>query len=520
MSFAKPSSVGGLGLEGSSPEKGLEAASSLEQTYLEAGLSPEDAFFLASFPDERRTKCIRKIDWRLCPVLMLLYLCAYIDRANIGNAKIEGLLPDLGMSGSQYNIALAIFFVPYVLFEVPSNILLAKAKKPSVYLAILVLCWGIVMTLTGLVQNFSSLCAVRFLLGIFEAGFFPGAVWLITQWYLPHETQTRIALFYTASALSGAFSGLLAFGLAKMDGIGGYTGWRWIFIIEGAATVLLAGVCYFCLVDSPQLSSRWLDPEEIRYLVLRQEAQRGRLVVDESANKFDWKTLLKVLTDWHLYLQVLNFWSNAIPNYGLKFTLPQIITNMGYTSATAQLLSMPPYIAGAISAYDFGLAADKLRWRMPIIVTGQALVIIAFCILFSLAENIHENIPACYFGVVLACIGLYPIIPGTNAWTSNNLAGARKQAMGIAFMISIGNTGGLVGSFIYIEREAPKYATGFGSSFAFAAAGMVASIILELRFWYVNRRNARMGREEIRRKYTDEELQVMGDRSPLFKYML
>lgn len=305
-----------------------------------------------------------------------------------------------------------------------------------------------------------------------------------------------------------------------MNGVGGYAGWRWIFIIEGAASVLLAGVCYFCLVDSPQLSSRWLDPEEIRFLQLRKQAQRGRVVVDEKANKFDWKTLFKVVTDWHLYLQVLNFWSNAIPNYGLKFTLPQIIKNMGYTSANAQLLSIPPYVAGALSAYLFGLAADKLRWRMPIIVTGQTFSIIGFAILFALAENIESNIPACYFGVVLACIGLYPILPGTNAWTSNNLAGARKHAMGIAFMISIGNTGGLVGSFIYLEKEAPKYPTGFGSSLGFAAAGIAASAALELRFWYVNRRNARIGREQIHQMYSAEELQLMGDRSPLFKYML
>lgn len=305
-----------------------------------------------------------------------------------------------------------------------------------------------------------------------------------------------------------------------MDGVGDYAGWRWIFIIEGIVTVLLAAFCYFCLVDSPQLSSGWLNPDEIRYLLLRKQAQRGHLVVDENVNKFDWKTLLSVFTDWHLYLQVLNIWSNTVPNYGLKFSLPQIIKNMGYTSANAQLLSIPPYVAGAISAYLFSLVADKLRWRMPIIVTGQLLVIVAFAILFSLADDIKDNIPACYFGVVLACIGLYPIVPGTNAWVANNLAGPRKLSMGIAFMLSIGNTGGLVGSFIYLDREAPKYPTGFGSSFGFAAAGVVASIILELRFWYVNKRNAKMSREVIYSKYTAEELQLMGDRSPLFNYML
>ncbi|CAG8903779.1 unnamed protein product [Penicillium egyptiacum] len=427
MPNSKPSSV--IHVEDVFPEKSLEAAPSLEHTYMDSGLSRDDAYFLANFSNEKRNKCIWKIDWRLCPMLAFLYLVCYIDKASI---------------------------------EVPSNILLAKFKKPSVYLSILMLLWGIVVTLTGVVKNFSELCAVRVLLGIFESGFFPGAVWVITEWYQPHEVQSRIAIFYTASALAGAFSGLLAFGLAKMRGIGDYNGWRWIFIIEGAATVLLAVFCYFCLAGTPKLSTRWLDPEEVRFLELRRQAVRGRIVVDENPNKFDWKELFKVLTDWHLYLQVLS-------------------STSGPTPCQTTLFSMPPYFAGAISAYVFSVIADNLRWRMPIIITGQICVIIAFCILFSLADNIKDNIPACYFAVVLACIGLYPIIPGTNAWTSNNLAGARKQAMGIAFMISIGNCGGLVGSFIYLEREAPKYPTGFGNSFAFAVAGIVASVVLEIQ---------------------------------------
>ncbi|KAK2804355.1 hypothetical protein FQN50_006646 [Emmonsiellopsis sp. PD_5] len=507
-------------VEDSSVEKLAETGTSLEETYMKAGLSADDALFLANFTDEQRNKCIRKVDWRLPPVLMILYLCAYIDRANIGNAKIEGLMDDLKLSGTQYNIALAIFFVPYVLFELPSNIVLGRFKRPSRWIGILTLGWGIVMTLTCTVKNFGGLVATRFALGVFEAGFFPGAVWTISRWYLPHETQTRLAIFYTASSLAGAFSGLLAFGLAKLDGIGGLAGWRWIFLVEGAASIVLGGACFFILVDSPALSTRWLEPEEIRFLELRMKAHRGVVVVHEGANKFDWKTLYTVVTDWQLYLQVLNFWSNAVPNYGLKFTMPQIIKNMGYTSANAQLLTIPPYVGGAISAYVSSIFADKFRWRMPTIVGGQLAVIIGFSILFSKAAEIKDNIPVCYFAVVLACLGFYPILPATNAWTLNNLAGERKRQMGIAFMIAMGNCGGIPGSFIYLEAEKPKYPTGFGASFAFASAGVLAALTLEFAFTTINKRRAKMSEAEVREKYTDEQLQVMGDRSPLFKYML
>ena len=153
---------------------------------------------------------------------------SHLSATNIlisGNAKIEGMNKDLSLSGIQYNIALSIFFIPYILLEVPSNIILKKFKRPSTYLGILVVAWGIVMTFTGLVKNFAGLMVVRIMLGIAEAGFFPGAVYLITRWYAQRQVQTRLALFYCASALSGAFSGLLAFAIAKMDGAGGKPGW-------------------------------------------------------------------------------------------------------------------------------------------------------------------------------------------------------------------------------------------------------------------------------------------------------
>lgn len=134
------------------------------------------------------------------------------------------------MTGNDYNIALMVFFVPYVLCEVPSQLLLSKFQKPSFYIGILVTCWGTVMTLSGVTSSFAGLLVTRFLIGVFESGFFPGAIWLVSQWYPPQRTQTRMAMFYLSSAASGAFSGLLAAGIAQMDGLGNYEGWRWMFV--------------------------------------------------------------------------------------------------------------------------------------------------------------------------------------------------------------------------------------------------------------------------------------------------
>lgn len=225
--------------------------------------------------------------------------------------------------------------------------------------------------------------------------------------------QTRIAIFYSTSALAGAVSGLLAFGIARMDGVGGLEGWRWIFLLEGIATVLAGALCYFCLTDNAE-TSLWLDHDEKRFLRLRRLAQVGIVQRAPAANKkkaVDWKILRSVLTDWQQICQSLIYISSTIPNYGMKFTMPQIIKNMGFTSANAQLLTIPPYCAGAISAYLAAIFADRLKWRMPFVVGSQTLVLIAFAILFTKAADIANNIALCYFDVVLACIGLYPINP-------------------------------------------------------------------------------------------------------------
>lgn len=357
-----------------------------------------------------------------------------------------------------------------------------------------------------------------------ESGFFPGSILIISKWYLPNETQTRIAVFYTASALAGAFSGMLAAGIAQMDGVGGLEGWRWIFLLEGIVTVLLGVLTYFWLIDSPALSSGWLEPDEIRYLELRQRADPSRRAMarakSEGSGSDTRRALISVLCDWQIWMHGIIYWSNTVPNNALKFTMPQIVRNMGFEATRAQLLTIPPYIIGAISAFVSSWFADRFSWRMPFIVGPQLVVIVAYSVLFAMAGDITNNVPACYFSICLACLGLYPINPCGNAWNLNNLAGPSKRAMGIAFMLCIGNVGGIIGGFIYIDSEKPKYPTGFGSSLGFVAAGVLACLVVEALYKYINTQRAKMTEEEVVAKYTPEELDAMGDRSPLYRYTL
>lgn len=170
---------------------------------------------------------LRRIDYKLLPALSFLYLLSFLDRSNVGNARIEGLTTDLKITGDQYLTGLTLFFIGYVIVEVPCNIIL-KRWTPQLWLPTLTLVWGIVSTLQGVIVNRAGFWAVRFFLGVAEAGLFPGIVFYLSMWYQRNERQYRIALFFSAAALAGSFGGILAYGIAHMNGIGGYHGWRWI----------------------------------------------------------------------------------------------------------------------------------------------------------------------------------------------------------------------------------------------------------------------------------------------------
>lgn len=175
--------------------------------------------------------------------------------------------------------------------------------------------------------------------------------------------------------------------------------------MEGIASVLAGVACFWLLVDTPKHSSRWLTPDEIRYLELRQTAAGRFKPKGHKEKAFDWRIFGSVISDWKIYLLILMFWSNVTPNYGLKFTMPQIIKNMGYTSSNAQLLTIPCYTVGAVAAYGFSVISDHFKWRMPTIVFPQLCVVTAYAILCAKAADIQNNIPACYFAICLACFG-------------------------------------------------------------------------------------------------------------------
>lgn len=273
----------------------------------------------------------------------------------------------------------------------------------------------------------------------FKAGFFPGAVFIVSSWYICTELQQRLALFYTASAFSGAFSGLLAFEIANLDGARGIAGWRWIFLIEGAITVAAGIMMPFLIVDNSERAS-WLTPEEKKFIDLRLRLAGVRTVTKEG-DKFSWRLLFSAMADWKVNLAILMSWANAAPSSAFKFTLPQILTQVGFTSAKAQLLTVPPYFAGGVSSYVVGYFSDRCGWRFPFVFLPMSVLLTGLSILYAFSDNISKHVPAMYFAIVMAQIGIYPLLPGISAWTGNNLDPSWKRSIGLAWLLAAGNFG-------------------------------------------------------------------------------
>ncbi|KAI0802820.1 retrograde regulation protein 2 [Xylaria sp. FL0064] len=488
----------------------------LEKAALNNGSFPLNAN-LPTYRDAKTRRILRKVDYRLVPMLTVLYVLAFLDRGNIGNAKVAGMNTDLGLTGTQYNIALTVFFFPYAFFEVPSNIVL-KLLRPSIWIAVLMVAWGLVMTFQGLVKNYEQLIVTRVLLGFAESGFFPAATYLLTTWYCRFEIQTRIAVFFSAASLAGAFSGLLAFAIEKLDGKGGLAGWRWIFIIEGIVTVLIGFSLPWTLPDSPAAAS-FLDLSEKEHLQRRLEQDAGTSSGQVQINeKFQWRFLKAALTEWKLYFAVIAYWGNSICLYAFTYSAPSIILQLGYSQANAQLLTIPIYLVGVLSVLLFSRLADKRRVRWPFMVTPFCVSAIGFIALLSIPHPRYPGLTYAFLFTVPSAV--YPPLVGILAWIGNNLAPSWKRAVGMALLISLGNLGGAIGSNIFLESQNPHYWLGYGFSLGIVVASVFCVLTLAYSWHRENERRDTLSENEILAKYSEQELLDMGDRSPLYRYVI
>ncbi|KXL44021.1 hypothetical protein M433DRAFT_144625 [Acidomyces richmondensis BFW] len=451
---------------------------------------------------------VARIDLHVIPFLCVLYLLAFLDRVNIANANVYGMSKQLNLTGDKYNVALVIFFVPYVLFEIPSNILL-KHFKPRVWLSLNMFLFGFTTIMQGIVKNYSSLLATRFFLGLFETGMFPGCFYLIGMWYRRSEAQKRYSFFFSSTTLAGAFGGLLAAAIGKMDGVSGYAGWRWIFILEGCATVLFAVIFFFTLPNFPE-ESKWLSEEEKAYVAARLRADQGRSARERTITGSD---VARVFKDYKVLVAGFMYFGLIVPAYGYAYFSPGIIKGYGYGAIETQLHSVPPWAAAFGFAMLIATLSDYTRMRMPFAIFSICVAITGFAILIA----VHDNTKLQYAALFLVAMGAYTAMPIIVCWFNMNLGGHHRRSVGTAWQVGFGNVGGIIAVFAFLKKDAPKYVTGYSICLAFTMLSIIACIIYGIGCMAANRKRER---SPVDVGLTEYEKTELGDMSPEYRYLL
>ncbi|KAI7879937.1 MFS general substrate transporter [Lichtheimia hyalospora FSU 10163] len=470
------------------------------------GLVQEEEYEPLTPQEMRRLRW--RLDLRIIPFCGLLYLCSFLDRSNIGNAKIAGITDDLNITESEYNVALSIFFIGYIIFEIPSNLML-KRVGPNAWIPLVMISFGIVLACMSAVKNGSGLLATRFFLGIAEAGLFPGVIFYITLWYTRREQATRIAIFFGWATVAGAFGGVLAYGIMRMDGLRGLRGWQWIFLIESIPTMVLACLTYFVLPGLPE-TSKILTPRERHAIIQRLQDDFG---AKSESTHFSWKQFRAGCTDWKVLAHSLVYICGSIPLYSLSLFLPSIIKGMGFQDLEAQAMSAPPYAIACVATILIAMHADKVGERAFHIAVPSFVGMIGYILLITLKD---KGAVALYISACITTTGVFGHASTMLSWFANNFSGHVKRAVASAIIISIGNVGGALGGQVYRANDAPQYIRAHSA----CAALMFVQIIIILVYKYllirINRKRDNMTPEEYRKACEGDEL---CDLHPDFRYI-
>ncbi|KAI0031098.1 MFS transporter [Vararia minispora EC-137] len=431
---------------------------------------------------------VRRIDIRVVPLAMIAYLVYFLDRSNIGNARIlnsdrgHSLMQTLKLTNTQFTNVLDVYVVSLCLVEVPSNILL-KRFYPSKWLAFIIFAWGACTMIQAAASSYASLAVIRFLTGAFEGGYFPGIVYFLTFWYKPEERSLRLAMINACATLGGAFGGAIAYGVGFMDGTRGIEAWRWLSIFEGLFTCVFALLMLSFFPDYPE-TARWLSHSEKHLATTRisRTAPRG-------LSQLSWSEIRATLFDMRLYLHYLVFFGIAVPFSSFSLFVPTIVSGLGYKGLNAQLMTVPPFAAAFVFMIVVAWAADRRRAQS-----------ISHTFYDDFTDHFdHEGalsshaFRARYTVLCLATSFTYACPPLMLNYLTTNLRGTSAMTIAIPMNIGLSLGGQIIGLYIYKPSEAPGYPTGHFTNAGFMLMCSVILVMLQVFYWQRNRKIAAGG---------------------------
>lgn len=495
-----------------SPMDGTKDVKVLEDAEVGAShnLAPTASASFAIDPETER-RLVWKFDLRILPTLAIMYLFNSLDKSNLGNAKTAGLEETLGLTGNQYSTILSIFFIPYVL-TAPFLGIAGKKYGPSRVLPIMMMSFGFFTLMVVAVKNFAGLLAIRWFLGMAESAFFPLVIYYQTTFYRRGELARRLAIFYAASSIASAFGGLLSYGVFQIHS-GSIANWRYLFVIEGSATMLFAVFAFWYLPYDAQ-SAKFLTPEEKQLAFYRMQVDSSSVV----GEKFNFRSAMRIFkhpTSWIILAIEICL---GVPLQSVSLFLPVIVKRLGYSTVKTNLYTVAPNISGAVMLLVLAFASDYTRLRFPFVALGFAFTCIGFIIYATV--DIHTQLNVAYFACFMLTWGTSAPSVILDVWYNNNIADENKRMMLTSIGVPVANLMGVVSSNIFRAQDAPKYMPALVTTAIFGGVGCILTCILGA--WMIidnKRRDIRDGRK-IKAIDIPSELLAEGPSSPQYRWFL
>ena len=395
-----------------------------------------------------------KVDLRLCTIAGLLCSLNLLDSGIISSASVTSMLKDLGLDqGNRYSVSILIFTAASVCFQLPAT-LAVRILGPRIFFAIITFGFGLITLCTAFIHSWKQMIVIRVLLGVFMSGIYPGLALLISSWYRREELQLRFAFLQCGEVIVFATGGIVNFGLNNLDGRGGLKGWQWMYVVQGLMACVIGIATYWWIVDFPenaQQSHHFLDEGETKMAVARIQKDRGDVV----PTPFSWPEVLKHFLDLKIYGFAATFFLLNLVSTALSYFLPIILKNgMGFSTNKAILLSAPPYYYAVIPVLISSRIGDKYRLRGPVISFNSLCLIAGFGML-----GFSNQVTVRYIGTYLATGAYISNWAALNSYQANNITGQWKRAVTAAAVTACNGLGGVAGSFIVRQNEAPRYFT-------------------------------------------------------------
>ncbi|KAK2806567.1 hypothetical protein FQN51_006533 [Onygenales sp. PD_10] len=396
---------------------------------------------------EAEKSYVRKLDFYLMPLLCFMYFVDCMDRANLGNAKTDGLEKDIKLTGNQYSLLILLFYVPFGLFDLPWTILI-KRYSGRLMLSIMTISWGILALCQAAVKDFGGMLSIRIILGVFEAGFFAGTAFYFTLFYARGEMGFRLAILQSFAVLASAFSGLISYGVFQI-GHPQIKGWQWLFLVEGALTFITGVFGLFWLPDGPQ-SAWFLSDRE-------KAAARSRLLRDTSAKietKLDFKAAFQTWKDWKFPIWCIATFSYPVAYATSMNFFPMIVQRLGYSVVKTNLWTVAPNMVGSVVLLAVAYSSDHFRERsfhtvFALVLSGIGMVILA-------TIDVDANKGVAYFACFLMAAGAYIPSALVHAWHNNNNMDENSRAANTGFFVGIGNLAGVISAATFRTEFAPN----------------------------------------------------------------